>query len=89
MLKASSNHLYTTYHTRQTLLIMFSHLLKPTARSAGVLGQRRYLATVHTNTAREISKPSRKATPISLENATFTIKVCTLLQTSPHIAHCF
>lgn len=56
---------------------MFSHLLKPAARSTGLLGQanRRYLATVHTNTAREIPKPSRKATPISLENATFTIKV--------------
>ncbi|EAT79787.1 carbamoyl-phosphate synthase arginine-specific small subunit [Parastagonospora nodorum] len=55
---------------------MFSHLLKPAARSAGLLGHvnRRYLATVHTNTAREIPKPSRKPTPISLENATFTIK---------------
>jgi hypothetical protein len=75
---------------------MFSQLLKPAARSAGVLGQvtknrvqARYLATVHTNTAREIPTPSRKATPVALENATFTIKVGAVLQAISTITHRF
>lgn len=62
---------------------MLSQLFKPSAvRSANVLGQvtktrtqARYLATVHSNTPREIPSPGRKATPISTERATFTIKV--------------
>jgi hypothetical protein len=69
---------------------MFSQLLKPAARSAGVLGQvtknhtqARGLATVQTNTARQIPTPARKSTPISLENATFTIKVRPLVGTMP------
>ena len=62
---------------------MLSHMMMPsTIRSANVLGQMiknrtqaRYLATVQSNTAREIPTPQRRATPVSLERATFTIKV--------------
>ena len=63
---------------------MLSQIIKPTAsRSASVLGQitkgraqARYLATVQSNTARQVPSPQRRGTPISNENATFTIKVC-------------
>ncbi|KAF1847527.1 glycoside hydrolase family 3 protein [Cucurbitaria berberidis CBS 394.84] len=63
-------------------LNMLPQIMKPsTIRSASVLGQitknrvqARYLATVQSNTARDIPKPQRKATPISHERATFTIK---------------
>lgn len=60
---------------------MLSQIIKPsTFRSASVLGQvtknrtqARYLATVQSN-GRAIPRPSRTATPISTERATFTIK---------------
>ncbi|KAH8704646.1 hypothetical protein GQ44DRAFT_743537 [Phaeosphaeriaceae sp. PMI808] len=64
-----------------TPLNMLPQLVKPsTVRSASVLGQvtrnrtqaRRYLATVQTSSS--ASAPHRKATPISTERATFTIK---------------
>jgi hypothetical protein len=66
---------------------MLSQLLKPSAvRSASVLGQvtknriqARFLASVQTNTAREVPTPQRKSTPISSERATFTIKVWTIV----------
>jgi hypothetical protein len=69
---------------------MLSQILKPTAaRSTGVLGQvtknrtqARFLASVQTNTARQIPTPARKATPVTLENATFTIKVRSVLSDS-------
>ena len=63
---------------------MLSQMFKPSAiRSAGRLGrvtknsvQARYLATVQPNTERTMPAPSmRKATEISNEPATFTIKV--------------
>jgi len=61
---------------------MLSQFLKPSAvRSASVLGQvtknrlhARFLASVQTNSAREVPSPARRATPISTERATFTIK---------------
>lgn len=67
---------------------MISQLFKPSAvRSAGFLGraannrlQARYLATVQSNTERAIPTPSmRKATAVSNEPATFTIKVGTVI----------
>jgi hypothetical protein len=69
---------------------MLSQILKPSAaRSAGVLGQVTknrtqacFLASVQSNTARQIPTPARKATPVTLENATFTIKVRIMLQIS-------
>lgn len=63
-------------------------MFKPsTVRSAGRLGrmtktpiQARYLATVQGNTERAIPTPSmRRATEISNEPATFTIKVRTII----------
>jgi len=68
-----------------------SQFLNPAAvRSAGVLGrvtktqaQARFMATVQHNTARQVPTPHRKATPISTERATFTIKVCTSELASP------
>lgn len=60
---------------------MLSQLFKPsTGRS--VLGQFnksrmqvRSLATVQSNTPRQVPAPARRSTPISYERATFTIKV--------------
>ena len=62
---------------------MMSQIFRPASvRSAAVLGQMtknqaraRFMATVH-NTPRQVPTPARKATPISTERATFTIKVC-------------
>lgn len=61
---------------------MFSQLFKPsTSRSASVLGQAtkartqaRFLATFQHNTPRQAPANTRRATPVSLERATFTIK---------------
>ncbi|KAF1995495.1 glycoside hydrolase family 3 protein [Amniculicola lignicola CBS 123094] len=62
--------------------IMLSQFLKPsTLQSASVLGhtakartQVRTLATVQTTTGRQVPRPARRSTPVSLERATFTIK---------------
>ncbi|KAF2791241.1 glycoside hydrolase family 3 protein [Melanomma pulvis-pyrius CBS 109.77] len=63
-------------------LNMFSQYLKTsTLRSPSVLGQvtknrtqARFLATVQSNTPRQVPAPQRQSTPISTERATFTIK---------------
>jgi hypothetical protein len=70
---------------------MLSQMIKPsTMRSAGFLGrmtknrvQARSLATVEGNTQRAIPTPSmRRATAVSNEPATFTIKVRRVV---PHV----
>lgn len=75
---------------------MLSQMFKPSAiRSAGRLGrvtknpvQARYLATVQANTERAMPTPSmRKATEISNEPATFTIKVRVVIRLGFRIAH--
>ncbi len=62
---------------------MLSQMFKPsTLKTAGVLGQItkhrtqvRCLATVQSTPTRDILTPQRRATPVSTERATFTIKV--------------